>query len=83
MNLPRCGTGTNPFVSTPEANRASSVILGHAKRAESRLVPGKEGGDAGVQQPGLISQAAFLKSVSFGAVDYFRIIAAVCVIYHE
>ena len=59
------------------------VILGRAKRAESRLVPRKQGGDARVQQLGLVSQAAFLKAVSFGADDYIRIVAAICVIYHE
>jgi len=58
-------------------------ILGHAKRAESRFVPRNQGGDAPVQQLGCISQAAFLKAVSFGADGYFRVIAAVCVIYHE
>lgn len=60
------------------------VTLGHGKRAESRLVPRKQGGgDALIQQLGLIAQAAFLKAVSFGSDDYFRIVAAVCVIYHE
>lgn len=53
------------------------VILGHAKRAEKRLVPGKQWGDAPVQQLGLISQAAFLKAASFSVDEYFRIVAAI------